>query len=277
MKKWGSVMGLVILVSWIATTGGLWSPTAASANIMGGPGLPDLTVTKITMVEKCTVAVEVKNLGPGLVPDNVWTVHTPQSAGVYLYRNGNNYGGAAIWLFDPSKNLKNPGGTATFVSNLNVSGTESIKAVVDLWNVVKEANENNNSLGAKLTCGAPTGTCCVAGTYKGIHSDTASATCPTPKTEDFVFVIEQANCGTGVTGKIESMKNGVWTVTHSFKGTITPSEKCCQLEGVATELTTGKAVSIKALLCKTAGKWEVTNGTYQNLGGCGGTFKMQQT
>ena len=119
---------------------------------MAATRLPDLTIDKIYLTKDCRVAVVVKNLGPGYVPDDVWTVHTPKSTGVYLYRNGTGWGGDPIWKFDPAKNLQKPGGTATYVSKLKVSGTAAIKAVVDLGNVVPEANEGNNRLELKLTC-----------------------------------------------------------------------------------------------------------------------------
>ncbi len=268
MNKWGCVLGLAVLILWIAATGGLNAQVS-------GPLLPDLTVESISLVQGCMVSVVVKNLGPGPVPDTVWTVHTPQSAGVYLYRNGSNYGGASIWLFDPAKHLQSVGGTATFVSNLKVTGTESIKAVVDLWNVVKEVNEKNNSLETKLTCPAGS-TCCVAGTYKGVHQDTLSATCPTPETGEFMFDIVQVNCGSSLTGKMQTLKSGAWKVTHSFKGTISAMQKCCQLQGEVTELTTGQKGTINALLCIINGKWSATNGTYTIAGGCGGKFTLQQ-
>jgi hypothetical protein len=266
MRKTGTIVSLAL---------GAWL-VAAPATALAAPALPDLTILKVYLEKDCRVAVVVKNLGPGEVPNDVWAVHTPKSAGVYLYRNGTGWGGEAIWSFDPAKALQKPGGVATWVSNLVVSGTESIKAVVDLWNVVAEANESNNSLAAKLTCPAPSGTCCIAGKYKGVHVDTASATCPTPHTEDFLFEIFQPGCGTAVTGEIQSMKNGTWTVTHSFKGTVMAREKCCYLKGTATELTTGKAMTIAGLLCLESGKWVVSSGTYTNPGGCSGTFKMKQ-
>ena len=270
MKQWPGLVGLTVLLVWIAATGGL------KAQIVGA-AFPDLTIEKISLDKDCLVTVVVKNLGPGKIPDTVWTVHTPQSAGVYLYRNGSNWGGETIWGFDPTKQLQNPGGTATFVSSLKVTGTESIKATVDLWNVVKEANENNNSLEVKLTCHAQPGKCCVAGTYKGIHYDTASATCPTPKTEEFKFELLQVNCGPSVTGTVRTLKSGVWTAVHSFKGTISAGQKkCCLLQGELTELTTGQKGTISGHLCFSNGKWSVSDGTNSGPGGCSGTFKMQQ-
>jgi hypothetical protein len=138
-------MVLVVLVAIVMATGTLFAQQP-------GGKLADLTIEKIYLTKDCRVAVVVKNLGPGPVPDEVWTVHTPKSAGVYLYKNGAGWGGGAIWKFDPAKKLKNPGGTATYISTLKVTGAAGIKAVVDLWSVVSEANEGNNSLETKLSC-----------------------------------------------------------------------------------------------------------------------------
>jgi subtilase family serine protease len=96
----------------------------------------------------------VKNVGPGPVPDSVWTVDTLESTGVHLYTNGSWWSWDSIQRFDSAKNLKSPGGTATCVSTLQVSGAAIIKAVVDRRNVVPEANEDNNSLETKLSCGS---------------------------------------------------------------------------------------------------------------------------
>ncbi|WP_281951349.1 CARDB domain-containing protein [Nitrosophilus kaiyonis] len=114
--------------------------------------LPDLAITKIGLDKDCHVVVEVKNRGKGKLPDSVWTKHTPKSAGVYIYVDGKKWGGASIWGFDPNKNLQNPGGTAKYVSNYKVSDKAKIKAVVDMWNQVKESNERNNAKTKELRC-----------------------------------------------------------------------------------------------------------------------------
>ena len=161
MKRSARVMGLVLFLA-VVLTAGVLSAREPEPMTTGGAAapasrLPDLTIDKIYLTKDCRVAVVVKNLGTGIVPDEVWTVHTPKSAGVYLYKNGTGWGGGYIWKFDPAKHLKGPGGTATYVSKLKVSGTAGIKVVVDLWNVVVEANETNNSLEVKLTCEAQSG------------------------------------------------------------------------------------------------------------------------
>jgi len=160
MKRSAFVMGLVFCLAVVLAAGTLSAREPVTKGGATAPQgrLPDFTIDKIYLTKDCRVAVVVKNLGPGVVPDEVWTVHTPKSAGVYLYRNGTGWGGASIWKFDPAKHLKSPGGTATYVSTLKVTGAAAIKAVVDLWDVVPEANEGNNSLEVKLTCEAQGGT-----------------------------------------------------------------------------------------------------------------------
>ena len=114
--------------------------------------LPDLTITNITLDEQCSVVVHAKNNGPGSVPDKVWTEHTPDSSAIYLYFNGKRWGGQTIWKFDAGRNLQHPGGTVTMSSNLKVSGTATIQAVIDHTNKVVEKDEKNNAMKKRLTC-----------------------------------------------------------------------------------------------------------------------------
>lgn len=114
--------------------------------------LPDLIIADIYLDKDCQVVVKVKNFGPGPVPDEVWTVHKPESSSVYISIDGKGWGGATIWKFDPGKALQSPGGEATYTSTLKVTGTAMIKATVDHTKQVKEANEGNNQRTEKLTC-----------------------------------------------------------------------------------------------------------------------------
>jgi hypothetical protein len=122
----------------------------------GVPGqqgrLSDLTIEDITLNEQCFVVVQVKNNGPGVVPDKVWTDHSPDSSAVYLHINGKRWGGETIWHFDPAKNLQNPGGTAIMTSNLKVTGTATIEATADSTGKVRETNEANNAMRKQVTC-----------------------------------------------------------------------------------------------------------------------------
>jgi len=114
--------------------------------------LPDLVVEDIALDNKCNVVVRVKNNGPGSVQDEVWTIHKPESSGAYLYIDGRKWGGEAIWKFDPSRSLQSSGGTATYKSKLNVSGTATITVLIDHTNQVTESNEDNNKKAEILTC-----------------------------------------------------------------------------------------------------------------------------
>jgi hypothetical protein len=88
------------------------------------------------------------------VPDEVWSVHTPDSSAIYLHINGKKWGGETIWGFDSDKNLQNPGGTATMTSNLKVTGTAVIIATIDNTRKVREEDEKNNQMRKQLTCQA---------------------------------------------------------------------------------------------------------------------------
>ena len=113
--------------------------------------LPNLTITKIYRVKDCRVAVTIKNLGPGSAPDTVWTEHTPNSPAVHLYHNGIKWGKEYIWKFDTAKKLKNPGGTVDYESQLQVTETATIKAVVD--QAVVHASLKSNSLQTQVEMG----------------------------------------------------------------------------------------------------------------------------
>jgi hypothetical protein len=116
--------------------------------------LPDLDIVKIMVNRACNLVVVVKNNGPGPLPDRVYTHHHKKSAGVYVHINGKGWGGISIWKFDPTKQLQNPGGQAICTLPYKVGPPINVKAVVDTWDDVKEANEGNNTEGInKLSCG----------------------------------------------------------------------------------------------------------------------------
>ena len=115
---------------------------------------PDLTIINISVNQNCKILVVVKNVGSGELPDDVYSDDfNPESAGVFIYINGFGWGGQGIRIFDPGRNLQQPGGEATYTSRY-VVGTIPIlvKAVVDLHNEVNESNERNNEMEASLTC-----------------------------------------------------------------------------------------------------------------------------
>ena len=148
MKQYSKITTIMILTAIMVFSLGV-SELSAQRN-----KLPDLVITKIFTTRDCRLAVQVKNNGPGIVPDKVWTNHNPKSAGVYVSINGRGWGGQSIWKFDPAKKLKRRGGIATCVLSYKVAGPIKVKAVVDKFNQVKERNERNNKRRTKLRCGS---------------------------------------------------------------------------------------------------------------------------
>jgi len=113
---------------------------------------PDLVIEGIRLDRGCNVMVKVRNGGKGKIPDEVWTVHSPDSSAVYLTINKKGWGGDAIWLFDPGKRLQTPGGTVVYKSTLKVSGSAVVSAQIDHTHKVAESNETNNAKTVKLGC-----------------------------------------------------------------------------------------------------------------------------
>ena len=63
--------------------------------------------------------------------------------------NGQQWGGKSIWLFDSGRKLQKPGGQVRCLLNYTVKGTINVGALVDMHNVVREAQEWNNSFFAR--------------------------------------------------------------------------------------------------------------------------------
>jgi hypothetical protein len=114
--------------------------------------LPDLTITDLRVNQQCQIEVDIKNLGPGALPETAFYVGTePQ---LTMYKNNQEAGG---WNMG-KRQLQPVGGTLTYVVqalNHRVSGTHSYRAVIDGNAIVTEANENNNDMSRTLSCSPP--------------------------------------------------------------------------------------------------------------------------
>jgi len=159
--KWCLVLLLTIVLFWLGL--GLNLPASASAQVkrpvtgFGRPvvlGRPDLKIVGIQTTSNCELAVLVRNEGPGPLPEAVYSVHHPKSAGVYLTINGNGWGGRSIWEFDPDRVLQPAGGELLCVLSYNVNAPISVKATVDYWNLVQEnVEDNNTAVVENMVCG----------------------------------------------------------------------------------------------------------------------------
>ncbi len=124
------------------------------------PPRPDLIVTDIKAKDDpkgCFLQVTLKNNGPGKIPETYY--HKPPRVAIQMYNGNNPWGGIVLFGFDPYKKVQNPGGMATWdwfpgAQNLRLHpGYYTIKVVADSNHELAEANENNNSLARKVSCG----------------------------------------------------------------------------------------------------------------------------
>jgi len=123
---------------------------------------PDLTPTNITAVQqgqgKCYLRVTMRNNGPGIIPDSVWTKNR---VGVQMYNGNAPWGGMVLSYFDHAKKLQKSGHSLSwdwFKSGnllLQPGKAYTIKVVADSNKELAEANEGNNVLVKRVRCGAP--------------------------------------------------------------------------------------------------------------------------
>ncbi len=118
--------------------------------------LPDLIVSDIRLVNGCQIEVTIKNIGAtGVLAANY---NLPDAVAVQMYKDNQPWGGIILAGFDSAGNLKQPGGSASWIwfpsaENLKLSaGTHNIKVEVDSNKKLAESNENNNVLSRTLRC-----------------------------------------------------------------------------------------------------------------------------
>jgi len=110
---------------------------------------PDLSITDLRLNDQNMLQVEITNHGPGRIPPKSYEKDVPT---VYIFRDGNGWGGAALNIIDPNKLLREPGGKVVYTfTGLIIQRTEKIRAIVDYQNTLEENDENNNELRRELT------------------------------------------------------------------------------------------------------------------------------
>jgi hypothetical protein len=113
------------------------------------PTPPDLAVGRLWLNQDCKVQVRVVNAGKAPLAPIYYRKNAPV---LYLYRNGQPWGGAALNRLDPKRVLMKPGRQVVYASNLKIGETTQVRAVIDQRNTLKESNEKNNTRVAKLAC-----------------------------------------------------------------------------------------------------------------------------
>lgn len=125
---------------------GLWvmlgAPALAPAQVADPK--PDLVVDRIYLNPAGNIVVDIRNAGPGALPDTAYR-STESFAACFVIMIGVQFVDyATLWAADPNKALRNPGGTVTYVSPIKIEEPTAVRVWMDITEQVEEANEGNN-------------------------------------------------------------------------------------------------------------------------------------
>jgi len=105
---------------------------------------PDLVVDRIYLNPAGNIAVDIRNAGPGALPDTAYR-STESFAACFVIMIGVQFVDyATLWAADPDKVLRNPGGTITYTSPIRITEPTAVRVWLDITEQVEEANEGNN-------------------------------------------------------------------------------------------------------------------------------------
>ncbi len=118
--------------------------TAAGASAQGAAPKPDLVVDRIYLNQAGNIAVDIRNAGPGTLPDTAYR-STESFAACFVIMIGVQFVDyATLWSADPHRVLRNPGGTVTYTSPIKITEPTAVRVWMDITEQVEEANEGNN-------------------------------------------------------------------------------------------------------------------------------------
>src|SRR5512136_2337083 len=130
------------VIALIAIGALLWPAVWASAQEAAPK--PDLVVDKITLNPSGNIVVEIRNAGPGPMPDTAWR-STESFAACFVIMIGVQFVDyATLWAADPNRALKNPGGSVTYTSPIKIQEPTTVRVWMDITEQVEESNEGNN-------------------------------------------------------------------------------------------------------------------------------------
>ena len=117
---------------------------AVSAPAQEAAPKPDLVVDNIYLNKAGNIAVDIRNAGPGPLPDTAYR-STESFAACFVIMIGVQFVDyATLWAADPNKALRNPGGTVTYTSPIKITEPTAVRVWMDITEQVEEANEGNN-------------------------------------------------------------------------------------------------------------------------------------
>jgi hypothetical protein len=108
---------------------------------------PDLVVDKIYLNSSGNIVVEIRNAGPGPLPDKAWVVEAGQAgAACFVIMIGVEFVDyVTLWAADPNRVLKKPGGSITYTSPVRISEPTSVRVWLDPTEQIEEASKANNN------------------------------------------------------------------------------------------------------------------------------------
>lgn len=120
--------------------------SAALLPAQGPVPKPDLVVEKVHLNPAGNIVIEIRNAGPGLLPENVWVVEPGQSAAAcFVIMIGVQFVDyAAFWSADVSRSLRQPGGSITYTSPVRIQEPTRVRVWIDPLEQIEEVRKNNN-------------------------------------------------------------------------------------------------------------------------------------
>ena len=105
---------------------------------------PDLVVDRVSLNQAGNIVVDIRNAGPGPLPDAAYR-STESFAACFVLMIGVQFVDfATLWAADPGRILRNPGGTITYTSPIRIQEPTAVRVWMDITEQVEEANEGNN-------------------------------------------------------------------------------------------------------------------------------------
>ncbi len=131
------------LISILITFGALLF-TTVPASAQDASLKPDLVVDKIYLNPAGNIVVDIRNAGPGLLPDTAWR-STESYAACFVIMIGVQFVDyAPLWAADPNRALRSPGGSITYVSPVKIQEPTAVRVWLDVTEQVEDANRANN-------------------------------------------------------------------------------------------------------------------------------------
>ncbi|HET6488741.1 MAG TPA: hypothetical protein VFG28_03180, partial [Syntrophales bacterium] len=128
----------------LMTAAVLLLPAVPSAAQSAPAAKPDLAVDKIYLNPSGHVVVEIRNAGPGSLPEKAWDASQAYTACFVIMIGVQFADYAALWAADPDRALKNPGGSITYTSTIRIQEPTRVRVWLDPTDQVEDASRANN-------------------------------------------------------------------------------------------------------------------------------------